>query len=124
MGWTPLFAYTDADGWHLGIGDPTAVGWLTVAAYFFAAFLSWKAAGRARAPGGWPPQAVFWVGLAALLVMLGINKQLDLQTWFTLAAKRAAQSQGWYENRRIVQFLFILALGAGSLFAVYLAWRT
>jgi glucose-6-phosphate-specific signal transduction histidine kinase len=41
------------------------------------------------------------------LVLLGINKQLDLQTWFTLFGKHLAQEQGWYEQRRTYQAAFI-----------------
>ena len=50
---------------------------------------------------------LFWMGLAALLVFLGFNKQLDLQTAFTFLAKDFAKATGWYENRRIVQGLTV-----------------
>lgn len=113
-----LLAYTDADGWRLGIGDPTIMGWLTVAAYLGAAIL----AGNASRTGS-TGQRRFWLALAVMLFALGVNKQLDLQTWFTLTAKRIAQAQGWYEQRRFVQFAFIVLIGIGSLAAAWLGLR-
>lgn len=109
MTFAPLLAFTDADGWHAGIGDPTLVGWITVAAYFAAAFTCFRAAGLSH--GNYQRESrAFWKLLALGLVLLGINKQLDLQTWLTLTGKKIAQSQGWYENRRPVQVIFILVV--------------
>ena len=68
--------------------------------------------------------------MAIFLLILGINKQLDLQSWFTETLKDAAQNHGWYEHRRPVQIAFIVALGFGMLmtliaFRLFLAntWR-
>ena len=36
-----------------------------------------------------------------------MNKQLDLQTAFTELGRVLAQTEGWYEQRRTVQFWFI-----------------
>lgn len=110
----PLFAYTDGDRWRPGIGDPTVMGWVTVFGYFATAFLCWRA-GRT---GLQPPKVMwFWTGLAALLVFLGINKQLDLQTAFTFMAKDFAKATGWYENRRIVQGIFVVIIALGGFVA-------
>src|SRR5687768_5262697 len=93
-----LFAYTEANQWHPGIGDPTFMGWVTVAMYFLAALLC------ARAAFALPPRSlksqerVFWFFLCVVLLFLGVNKQLDLQTWLTLTGKRVAIAQGWYEQ--------------------------
>jgi hypothetical protein len=65
---------------------------------------------RAHPQSGYSTHPRLWFGLAALLTLLGFNKQLDLQTWFTLALKSAAQAQGWYEERRVFQALFICAM--------------
>ena len=108
-----FFAYTDADGWHAGIGDPTAMGWFTVAAYAVAAILCGRAALEER--GCSREKFVFWTALAGIMGVLAINKQLDLQTWLTFTMKRVAQAQGWYEERRVVQLVFILLIaGAGA----------
>ena len=55
--------------------------------------------------------------LIALLVMLalGINKQLDLQTWLTEVGRDLALQYGWYRHRRVVQAVFIAAMVVGGL---------
>ena len=72
----------------------------------------------------------FWFALCGLLVFLGFNKQLDLQTCFTQVGRDMAHSEGWYENRRIVQLIFIVILllaGVATIVASYWyihgAWR-
>lgn len=120
MQFTPLFGFTDGDRWRPGIGDPTVMGWLTVFAYFGAAFLCWRAATKASRASKirW-----FWMALAALLVFLGVNKQLDLQTAFTFVAKDFAKATGWYENRRIVQGIFVVIIAlAGMATTAALFW--
>ncbi len=115
------FSATIASGgwigrWSPGIGDPSAAGWLTVAAYLAAAVLCFRrgsrtgdAAGDARLFGR---ERRLWALLGFALLFLGINKQLDLQTAMTEALRMLAVSGGWYRNRRIFQVGFILALGA------------
>ena len=48
-----------------------------------------------------------WGLLAALLLTLGLNKQLDLQTTLTRFGRALAFEQGWYQHRRIVQAMVI-----------------
>jgi hypothetical protein len=116
-----LFAFTDGDVWRPGIGDPTVMGWVTVAAYFGVAILCFRRARKAKTSGG--TEFFFWAGLAALLVLLGINKQLDLQTFLTLTGRRIAVAQGWYEERRPVQFAFVAVVGLAALAGLVLMWR-
>jgi len=64
-----------------------------------------------------------WLGLAVVLLLLGINKQLDLQTVVTELGRIAAKAHGWYGSRRPVQlvFIFVVALiGLGVFRAVLL----
>lgn len=105
--------------WMLGIGDPTFVGWLTVAAYFTTAWLCLRAARRARGlgdPYAMPDPKIGWVwlGLVVLCAALGVNKQLDLQSLVTQIGKDMARSQGWYEGRRIVQTIFVVTIGVAA----------
>src|SRR5689334_3062959 len=115
-----ILGFTENDHWELGIGDPTVVGWVTVGAYFIAAVLCWACARRYWKLQG-PERNVgrfYWTTFTIALVLLGINKQLDLQTWFTLFGKHLALSEGWYEKRRTFQATFIGAValsGAASL---------
>jgi len=72
----------------------------------------------------------FWFALCGVLVFLGFNKQLDLQSCFTQVGRDMAKSEGWYEERRVVQLLFIvilvllgLATIAASYWYIHGAWR-
>lgn len=104
------------DRWVPGIGDPTAVGWITVAAYILAA-MACAAAARRRGVGAEsaPPRHVlFWGALALLMLLLGINKELDVQSLFTQVMRDAARAQGWYAYRRELQLTFIFAVAAAG----------
>lgn len=108
---------TTSDGrWHPGIGDPNATGWITVAAYAAAVLLCYLCQRQAQ-PG---PHRHFWFGLMLIMAALGINKQLDLQTWLTEIGRDLALQYGWYARRRVVQVLFIVAMVLGGL--VVSAW--
>lgn len=131
--------------WSVGIGDPTVMGWLTVVAYFAAAWLCLRAfmvekAGPPRpyrqAIGAlwrvvrkhWPAppaparRAGLWLLLAFLLAALGVNKQLDLQSLLTEIGRVTAIESGWYENRRAVQVGFIGATLVTAAAAVAALW--
>ncbi len=107
-------------GWSPGIGDPTPMGWLTVVAYFVAALACYRAYQRSRRAARAPGEgrvAIVWGGLALLLAILGVNKQLDLQSLLTAIGRTMAYEQGWYEERRAVQRIFVLGVAAGALAA-------
>jgi hypothetical protein len=117
MGLLPLVKGLDGR-WAPGIGDPSAIGWVTVAAYFVTALLCYRAARHAK---GFDPYAavdtklaLVWFGLVWLLGVLGVNKQLDLQSLLTQIGEDMAHAQGWYKNRRMVQAAFIAAISVGS----------
>jgi hypothetical protein len=105
---------TAADGrWHPGIGDPNLTGWVTVLAY--AAAMGLCALCAVREPAGTGDGEAtrrVWLAVALLMALLGVNKQLDLQTWFTEVGRDLALAQGWYAARQNVQVLFIGALAA------------
>lgn len=111
-----MLAYNANGRWEPGIGDPSAMGWATVLAYFVAALLCGIAAWKYRDARSSRSPVVFWSILALGLGLLGVNKQLDLQTWLTLFVKRIAQNGGWYGERRAVQGAFIgmVALGGAA----------
>lgn len=113
-----MFAFTDDDRWVPGIGDPTAVGWITVLAYLAAAlWCGWAGYHSARETRS-TRRRWFWYIFAVGLFLLGINKQLDLQTWFTLFVKHLAIDEGWYAKRQTAQLAFIggvAVAGVGAL---------
>ena len=110
---------TVEDGtWHFGIGDPTPFGWFTVVAYFGAAFCCWIAMRFSASAPNRDHTALFWLLLAAALVGLGVNKQLDLQTALTEFGRMLARSEGWYERRQRLQIYFIVAVGVSGVIAL------
>lgn len=115
--------------WHPRIGDPTVVGWATVAAYLLGAWTCWRTYGleveesRPLDSNQATRRPWFWAILALLLVVLGINKQMDFQSLLTQVGRDLAQNQGWYSQRRLYQTRFIKAIalgGAASL--ILLCW--
>jgi len=118
--------------WSPGIGDPTVLGWVTVAGYGVAAWLCY------RASNGPSPDAcqagsiawrerILWRILVGILIALGINKQLDLQSAMTELLRIAARGLGWYEFRREYQAAFIEMLVIATLIAwgslVAFSWK-
>ena len=99
--------------WRPTIGDPSFMGWFTVGSYFACAILSFiltftnQHADRRS--------FLFWSMIGLLMVILGINKQLDLQSLFTEVGRQVARAEGWMDQRRIVQFWFIVAFGTTAL---------
>lgn len=59
--------------WQFQLNDSSAIGWVICMVYFVAAYFCVRAAIA-------KPAAVLWWLNAAALVVLGINKQLDLHT--------------------------------------------
>ncbi|NLH77939.1 MAG: hypothetical protein GX465_12965 [Acidobacteria bacterium] len=100
-------------GWRPTIGDPSVMGWLTVAAYALAALMCFIAASRSRIGEDLAARARLrrlWQWVGAFMAFLCLNKQLDLQTLLTEIGREWAVRSGWYGNRRIVQFLFVMAV--------------
>ena len=110
------FAAMQDGHWHAGIGDPTIFGWATVLMYFVAAWRCVVKADESKQFGG---NYQFWLYLAAFLVFLGLNKQLDLQSWLTDTMRDSAKAHGWYEHRRPTQAIFIGLLGFGMLLTLF-----
>lgn len=96
--------------WKLGIGDPTVGGWLTVGLYALTAISAFRTFRTVEELS----EAVFWCGVLVVLVLLGINKQLDLQTALTELGRTLAFSEGWYDRRQTVQLWFIIGVAAVS----------
>ena len=100
--------------------DLSVLAWFITVAYFAAAFLAFQ---TARGSGGGRDR-LFWMGCAALLLLLGVNKQLDLQGYVTSAGRSLARQEGWFEYRRFVQAAFIVTLcvAAAATLAILAAW--
>ncbi|MCB2073863.1 MAG: hypothetical protein KDE49_09150 [Novosphingobium sp.] len=114
--------------WPAGIGDPTLIGWLTVAVYAGAA-LACALTARAAKPILAATKLycrhdrVFWLVATVIFVFFGVNKQLDLQSLFTELARKVAYEHHWYDERRYYQKIFIeVLLGAAILTGLALIW--
>ena len=103
--------------WTPQIGDPSVLGWLTVLCYFIASMFCFGAAGRD------PGAARLWRALGLLLVILGLNKQLDFQTLLTQIGRDFARVGDWYDQRREVQRLFVdTIMAVAALSAIGAVW--
>jgi hypothetical protein len=116
---TPMWSLENLTGrWSPGIGDPHFIGCFTAASYlacavvaaFFATYLNQMEERR---------DGRFWLMITVLMLFLGVNKQLDLQSLFAEVGRQISLDQGWYPNRRIVQFSFI-AVFTTALFGAFL----
>jgi hypothetical protein len=108
-----LVEFSRSFQWQPHIGDPTLLGWLTVVAYLLAAIActvcAWRADAIFEGEHVWQHRLI-WGGMAVGLLFLGINKQLDLQTWFTAVIKTTARQYGLYDLGRQAQVYFIFAM--------------
>jgi hypothetical protein len=107
-------------------GDPSFLGWLTVAVYFLAAFLcavcAWRA-GRNISPELRLQHRLIWAALAAVLLLLGLNKQLDLQSQLIPYGRDLVQSLGWADLSQTLQLVLVWGMAAGAVVSLLLlAW--
>lgn len=97
-------------GWQAGMNDPGLTGMVTVGCYFLTSVLClrrlWKLTAQRRLSAARHPLLI-WSGLAILLCGLGISKQLDLHNLLTSLGRSLASTQGWYDQRHLVQVIFI-----------------
>jgi predicted RNA-binding Zn-ribbon protein involved in translation (DUF1610 family) len=101
--------------WTLGVNDPTIIAWVIALLYLIAAVRCIYKAKASKQFGG---NYQFWLYLAAFLFLLGINKQLDLQSLLAELAQDSAKAHGWYAIRKPVQIAFIALLGVGMLITI------
>jgi hypothetical protein len=122
--------------WRPGIGDPTFLGWLTVAAYAAAALYAMRCFSAARRAESrfraHDPEIArdqramkhLWLLISLTMVLLGLNKQLDLQTLLIQNVRDRAYAHGWYDDRRRYQVDFILVMTAAAvLFGIAMSLR-
>jgi hypothetical protein len=113
--------------WRASIPQADLADWLTVTGYLLCALLSFRAAWHA-ARRGQRREKIFWRTTSFLLLFLAGNELLDLQTLLTSLGRAHAKTHGWYEKRRIVQFVFILTLcvaaALAGLMATWVAMRS
>jgi hypothetical protein len=108
--------------WKPGIGDPTFIGWFAVFAYFSTAALSAYVATQLDRRTRASQRKAWWI-LSLVLLALGINKQLDLQGLLMELGRSFAYQYGIYENRRVLQVIFLCFLALVLLSIIFLWFR-
>jgi len=107
--------------WQPGIGDPTGIGWLTTALYLLAAALcalyAWRIASHSTGRRS-IQLCLLWIGMAAGLLFLGLNKQLDLQSWLTAFGRDLALREGWYDWGQHIQTVMLAGFALTGLLAL------
>ena len=106
--------------WRPRFGDPTPMDWCITGGYLAASVICFVAARRegVTEPGASRYSVRFWLALAAMMLALGLNKQLDLQTLMTQMGREIAHSGGWYGERRVIQAAFAFnCVVLGAVFA-------
>ena len=124
--------------WWREFGDNDALGWTITAAYFVTAALCFRAARRLRqiptptAPPGKPRELApperttpgassksrDWAIIGVGMVLLGLNKQLDLQILARDASLAVVKAAGFDPQRRWVGRLLVFALSVVVLSAL------
>lgn len=140
-----LHGAMDSFQWPTGFGDPTIVGALNLLAYVVVTWLCLQAyrvekSGPPRpyrktipalvrvlwrrwpAPPAPARRAAIWLGLAVVLLGVGVAARLELHTWATEFGRSLAHEQGWYERRRTIQLVLIGLAALGGLAAVSALW--
>ena len=113
--------------WRPGIGDPTFMGWLITAAYFITSvscgICAWRT-DRISPINRSGYHRVFWWSLFAIMLIMGMNKQLDLQCLLIVVIKQIAQNQNWYSKRHILQVWFAAGITIFSMvLLIWLGWK-
>lgn len=106
--------------------------WWISAAHFIAAMLCLVAGRRERTLFRNERDLqlpIFWFVLAAFMFLLFVNKLFDLQSLLTVFLRKAARDDGWYSQRRKLQWIFVVVSVAfgligllGSIFLLQNRW--
>ena len=107
--------------WMPNRGDPTISGWGITLLYMAVGLCALYCTGAFQGRGAIPLStyyAWFWWVVGIAILLLGVNKQLDLQILLADVGRTYAQVHGWYEQRKPVQIRTIAlfaTLGLGAL---------
>ncbi len=121
--------YLALEQWTWGFHDPTVMGWGLTAGYFLAAGAAGRAVCRTTTTGAARPgqgmARTVWALLALGLVLLGLNKQLDLQNLLRERARELYLEQGWHFSHRLLLrtvLTGVLVILAGGALALMTGW--
>ena len=93
------------------------------AGYFGVSALCGMAARSSLAPRASSRNRAFsWLILSLGMALLGLNKQLDFQTWLRFAGRDLSQNLGIYQHKAALRTTF-LVLFAAAMLTMALSWR-
>jgi len=93
------------DDWMDIWGDPLLSGTIFMVAYGVTALLIFRAAHHAEVRERW-----YWRLCGFIFIFQFLNTNLDLHALVWTTGRCLAHAQGWYENRREVQVIFLIGL--------------
>lgn len=96
--------------WHHGLVASTYLG------------AAWLCLLNMQASKDDAPLRRLWAIAAVVLCLMGANTILQADVFVTQFVRAAARVQGWYTQRRLLQYGLVLLLASGFLFAVA-KWR-
>lgn len=97
--------------WSPGLGDYDLLGLILTLLYATATLLVAVVAFRGRFSGSEARRERWlWEIAAATLLVLALNKQLDLQTFIITTGRCMSLEQGWYGLRQVYQLELVMGL--------------
>jgi hypothetical protein len=102
------------------IDNPAIGGWIAVAIYSVAIISCWLT--LCESGRGTREKRVWWF-IVILLLALAITRQFDLQAALTESGRMFARSEGWYFERRPIQFEFIIGLALICVAVTSIFWN-
>jgi hypothetical protein len=108
--------------WTPGIGDPSFMGWATVFSFYSSALL-YLAAAILTDKKQQSDDRAFWFTVFFIMAFLGVCKHFNLPSALTEVGRILARSEGWMQQRRVVQIGIMAGAGIGGIFIVVLLLR-
>ncbi len=113
----------DIARWFGQAGDPTFMAWIITVGYAIAAWTSHIAAVQAKGQRRSSATRRFWQVLMIAMILLGLNKQLDLQSLLIDCGRTMSREGGWFAHRRMVERGFATVLAASLALILVLGIR-
>lgn len=93
------------EDWKEIWGDPLLSGTIFIVSYGLTALLIFRAAQKSIGQ-----ERRYWRLCGSLFFFQVLNTNLDLHAMIWTIGRCLSHAQGWYENRRVIQFLFLVGL--------------
>ncbi len=106
---------------HFSPGDPTFIGWAVCLLYLVVSLLCLHR--TKRAPRISPKECIFWRLICGICLVLGLNKQLDLQTSLLSLARSWGHSVRLYQYKYYLKVGFMTLLTGSALAVSLVVWR-